>query len=93
MSAVREVGPAGHFLGTAHTLENFEKAFFMPTIMDFNSYEQWNAEGGKTHDERGREKAKAALAAYEKPKMDEGIAEALVEFVARRERELPNLLS
>ena len=93
MAAIREVGPAGHFLGTAHTLEHFEKAFFMPTIMDFNPYEQWSAEGAKTHDERGRDKAKAALAAYEKPKMDEGIAKALSEFVAKRESELPNLLN
>jgi len=93
MAAVREVGPAGHFLGTQHTLEHFEKAFFMPTIMDFNSFEQWNAEGAKDHDTRGRDKAKAALAAYEKPPMDQAIAEALHEFVARRERELPNTVS
>jgi trimethylamine--corrinoid protein Co-methyltransferase len=89
MAAVREVGPQGHFLGTQHTLENFEKAFFMPTIMDFNSFEQWSAEGAKDHDTRGREKAKAMLAAYEKPKMDEAVAEALDDFIARRERELP----
>jgi trimethylamine---corrinoid protein Co-methyltransferase len=65
----------------------------MPSIMDFNSYEQWNAEGAKTHDERGRDKAKAMLAAYEKPKMDEAITEALTEFVAKRERELPDNIS
>ena len=93
MAAVREVGPAGHFLGTAHTLEHFEKAFFMPTIMDFNPYEQWSAEGAKDHDTRGREKAKAALAAYEKPKMDEAIFDGLNEFVAKRESELPNLVN
>ncbi len=93
MAAVREVGPAGHFLGTAHTLEHFEKAFFMPTIMDFNPYEQWSAEGAKDHDTRGREKAKAALAAYEKPAMDASISEALQDFVARREHELPNTVS
>ncbi len=93
MAAVREVGPAGHFLGTQHTLEHFEKAFFMPTIMDFNSFEQWSAEGAKDHDTRGRERAKAALAAYEKPPMDQAISEALAEFVARRERELPNTVS
>ena len=93
MDAVREVGPAGHFLGTKHTLDHFEKAFFMPSIMDFNSYEQWNAEGAKDHDTRGREKAKAALANYQKPHMDEGIAEALTEFIARRERELPDNVS
>jgi trimethylamine---corrinoid protein Co-methyltransferase len=93
MAAVREVGPAGHFLGTAHTLEHFEKAFFMPTLMDFNSFEQWNAEGAKDHDTRGRDRARAMLAAYEKPKMDEGVAQGLAEFVARRERELPNNVS
>jgi trimethylamine--corrinoid protein Co-methyltransferase len=90
MAAVREVGPAGHYLGTQHTLENFEKAFFMPSLMDFNSFEQWNAEGAKDHDTRGREKARALLAAYQPPPMDEAIAEGLRDFVARRESELPN---
>lgn len=93
MAAIREVGPAGHFLGTAHTLENFEKAFFMPTLMDFNSYEQWSAEGAKDHDTRGREKARAMLAAYEQPKMDEGIAEGLRDFIEKRERELPSTVN
>jgi trimethylamine--corrinoid protein Co-methyltransferase len=93
MAAVREVGPAGHFLGTQHTLERFEKAFFIPTIMDFNSFEQWSAEGAKDHDTRGREKAAAMLAAYEEPKLDEGIAEGLKDFIARREEQLPNNVS
>jgi trimethylamine--corrinoid protein Co-methyltransferase len=93
MQAIREVGPAGHFLGTQHTLEHFETAFFMPTLMDFNSFEQWSAEGSKDHDTRGREKARAMLEAYEEPKLDEGVAEALEAFIARREAELPNTVS
>lgn len=90
MQAVREVGPAGHFLGTQHTLEHFESAFFMPSLMDFNSFEQWSAEGAKDHDQRGREKASAMLAQYEEPKLDEAVDEALRDFIARRESELPN---
>jgi len=90
MAAVREVGPAGHFLGTQHTLEHFENAFFMPTLMDFNSFEQWSAEGSKDHDTRGREKAKTMLDAYEEPKLEQGVAEALEAFIAKREAELPN---
>ena len=93
MAAVREVGPAGHFLGTQHTLEHFEKAFFIPSIMDFNSFEQWSAEGAKDHDTRGRDRARAMLQAYEEPKMDEGVAEGLASFIARRERELPDGVS
>jgi trimethylamine---corrinoid protein Co-methyltransferase len=93
MAAVREVGPGGHFLGTKHTLEHFESAFFMPGIMDFNSFEQWSAEGARDHDARGRDKARAMLAGYEEPRLDEGVAEALRDYVAKRERELPGGVS
>jgi trimethylamine--corrinoid protein Co-methyltransferase len=61
--------------------------------MDFNSFEQWSAEGSKDHDTRGRDKARALLAAYEEPKLDPSIAEGLRDFIARREEELPNSVS
>jgi trimethylamine--corrinoid protein Co-methyltransferase len=93
MAAVREVGPQGHFLGTQHTLEHFESAFFMPTLMDFNSFEQWNAEGAKDHDGRGREKARNMLLDYQEPRLDEAIGEALRDFVARREKGLPDTVN
>ena len=93
MAAVREVGPAGHFLGTQHTLDHFEDAFFLPSIMDFNSYEQWSANGSLDHDTRGRNRARAMLEAYEEPKLDAAVDEALRDFIARRERELPERMS
>jgi len=93
MQAVREVGPAGHFLGTAHTLRHFESAFFLPSIMDFNNFEQWSAEGAKDAETRALAKAKSLLDTYEEPKLDEGKHEALREFVAKREKELPEGVS
>jgi trimethylamine--corrinoid protein Co-methyltransferase len=33
------------------------------------------------------------LNAYEEPKLDEGIAEGLKDFIARREEQLPNNVS
>ena len=93
MAAIREVGPQGHFLGTQHTLDHFEKAFFSPTIMDFNSFEQWSAEGALDMDARGRAKAHAMLRDYEEPKLDEGVAESLRDFIARREERLPDTVN
>ncbi len=90
MQAVREVGPAGHFLGTAHTLKHFEKAFFLPSMMDFNNFEAWSAEGAKDAEQRALAKAKSLLDTYEEPKLDEGKHEALKAFIAKRERELPD---
>jgi trimethylamine--corrinoid protein Co-methyltransferase len=88
MAAIRDVGPGGHFLGTRHTLDHFEQAFFIPGVMDFSPFEQWSAEGARDHDQRGRDRARAMLAAYEEPPMEEGLREALDAFVARREGEI-----
>jgi trimethylamine---corrinoid protein Co-methyltransferase len=38
-------GPGQHFLGTPHTLANFETAFWRSQLSDNNSFEQWEARG------------------------------------------------
>ena len=89
LAAVPDVGPGGHYLGHPHTLEHFQKAFFMPEMFDNNSIEQWQAEGGVEINERALKKARAMLNEYEEPKLDAGINEALLDYIARREREIP----
>ena len=89
LSAVTDVGPGGHYLGHPHTLEHFQKAFFMPEMFDNNSIEQWQAEGAIEINERALRKAGMMLNEYEEPKLDEGVNEALLEYIARREREIP----
>lgn len=89
LAAVPDVGPGGHYLGHPHTLEHFQKAFFMPEMFDNNSIEQWQAEGGIEINERALNKARAMLNEYEEPKLDAGVNEALLDYIARREREIP----
>ena len=89
LAAVRDIGPGGHYLGHPHTQERFQDAFFMPALFDNNSIEQWAAEGSKEITERALDHARALLQAYEEPKLDEGVEEALDDYVARREREIP----
>ena len=91
IATVRDVGPGGHFLGTEHTQGHFQDAFFMSELFDNNSFEQWLADGAKDAAARGVEAARRALDAYVAPALDPGIDEALSEFVARRERELPDV--
>ena len=90
LETMNEIEPGGHYLGTSHTLENFEKAFVMPELMNHDSFEQWQADGGEDANERAVSRAKRMLADYEPPPLDEAIDEALRDFVARRERELPD---
>jgi trimethylamine--corrinoid protein Co-methyltransferase len=93
VASIKEVGPGGHFLGTAHTQANFQTAFFMPELMDNNSFEQWSLEGEKSAQARGIEVAQKKLAAFEAPPIDPGVVEALDAFIARREADLPDHLS
>ncbi len=89
LQAVRDVGPGGHYLGHPHTLENFQRAFFMPELFDNNSIEQWQAEGANDINARANTHARAMLKDYEEPKLDPAINEALLDYINRREREIP----
>lgn len=90
LDAIREVGPGSHFLGSAHTLANFETAFYRSTIADNNSFEQWQAEGSLGTDARASKLCKEMLASYEAPSIDEGIDDALNEFIKKKKDSMPD---
>ena len=89
LSAIADVGPGGHYLGHPHTQAHFQSAYFMPELFDNNSIEQWIAEGSKDVNQRALEFARKLLADYEEPSLDPGTNEALLDYIARREREIP----
>ena len=61
----------------------------MPTLFDNNSFEQWQAEGAKDVTERALTMARQMLNEYEEPKLDEAVNDALLDYIVRREREIP----
>jgi trimethylamine--corrinoid protein Co-methyltransferase len=89
LAAIRDIGPGGHYLGHPHTQANFERAFFMPETFDNTSIEQWTADGEKEITQRALETAAALLESYEAPALDPATDEALLDYIARREREIP----
>jgi trimethylamine---corrinoid protein Co-methyltransferase len=88
--AIREHTPGEHFLGTAHTLANFESAFYRSDTSDNSSFEQWTEEGGLDAAQRANALWKKRLAEYEPPALDDAIDAELQDFVARRKTELPD---
>ena len=89
-SAYAEVSPAGHFLGCAHTMANYETAYYDAKLSDSESVEQWQEQGGKDSARRAYERWNQLLNDYEPPPMDQAVAEALQEFVAKRKAEIPD---
>ena len=86
--AIADVGPGGHFFGTAHTLERYETAFYRPLISDWRNFETWQADGARTVTERANSAWKQLLAEAVPPALDGAILEALDAFVDRRKREI-----
>ena len=87
LAAIEDVGPGGHFFGTAHTIERYESAFYSPLISDWRNFETWQEDGSKTATIRANETWKQLLRDYEQPALDPAIDEALVDFVLRRKRD------
>ncbi|HLW92003.1 MAG TPA: trimethylamine methyltransferase family protein, partial [Roseiarcus sp.] len=88
--AFREVGPGKHFFGAAHTLANFETAYWESDVADNHSFEQWRDDGGKDAATRAAERCRKLLAEYEPPPLDAAIAEELDAFVLSRKAERPD---
>jgi trimethylamine--corrinoid protein Co-methyltransferase len=90
LDAFRKGEPGVHHLGSAHTLANFETAFYRSETADNNSYEQWVEDGSLDAPQRANRVWKRMLAAYEEPPIDPGVDEALRDFIARRKASMPD---
>ncbi len=85
LDAFREVGPGSHFFGCAHTMANYETAFWDSEIADNEPYEKWQAAGSEDAAIRANRRWKKALAEYQAPPLDEAIDEALQRFHGSQE--------
>ncbi|HMB75881.1 MAG TPA: trimethylamine methyltransferase family protein [Kiloniellaceae bacterium] len=88
--AYDEVAPAGHFLGCAHTLRNYQTAFYEAALSDSENVESWEERGAMDMERRAYHRWNGLLRDYEAPPLDPAIDEALKDFVARRKSELPD---
>ncbi|MCB2094410.1 MAG: trimethylamine methyltransferase family protein [Rhodobacteraceae bacterium] len=89
-ASYREAGPGVNFLSTAHTIQHFASANFIPDIADAGPYETWVERGRPTVVERANDRWKEMLAGYVAPPIAPQVAASLQEFVARRKAELPD---
>ncbi|UWQ34825.1 trimethylamine methyltransferase family protein [Leisingera sp. M527] len=90
MDAIREVGPGGHYLGCAHTQENFKSAFWKSELLDYKPFEQWEEEGARDTYALATNRVEKLLATYEQPALDPAIKMALDEYVAEKKASMPD---
>ena len=82
--ALAQNGPGEHLFGTDHTLRHYQTAYWDSGLNDDQPYESWSEQGGMDAALRAKEKWQTTLQNYEAPHLDEGIDEALQDFVAKK---------
>ncbi|MEE9455098.1 MAG: trimethylamine methyltransferase family protein [Paracoccaceae bacterium] len=90
MGAIDEVQPGGHYLGCAHTQENFKTAFWRSDVLDYKPFEQWSDEGALDTVQLANIRVKKLLAEYEKPAIAPEIDEALQAYIAQKKESMPD---
>ena len=84
MEAFIECGPGQHFFGCAHTMANYETAFWDSEMADNEPFEKWETAGSADSALRANKLWKKKLDEYEAPPLDESVDEALKDFIAAR---------
>ncbi|MEM6986326.1 MAG: trimethylamine methyltransferase family protein [Pseudomonadota bacterium] len=88
--AYGEVAPGGHFLGSAHTMRNYQTAFYEPALSDSENVESWEENGSEDMRQRAFKRWNSMLDSYQAPPLDVAMREALDDYIARRKSELPD---
>lgn len=78
VDVTRQVGIGGSFLSEEHTLKNFRKEFFEPSLLFRGTREAWKAAGSKPLHEAAEQKADQLIAADRVPLLNEEKKEALL---------------
>ena len=80
LDVIDEVGPQGHFISCEHTLNHFREDFY-PNLLDRRNYEQWQASGAKSIEERAKEKLDEILAQPESDHLERDVREKIESIV------------
>ena len=93
MDAIAEVGPGGHYLGCAHTQNNFKTAFWRSDLFDYKPFETWDEEGARDTQELARLRVQRMIETYRQPPIDPDIEARLRAFVEERKASMPDSFS
>ena len=89
--ALAEGGPGQHMFGTQHTLRHYQTAYWDSALDDNKTWETWDEEGRVDATARANKRWKQMLERYQAPHLDEGIDEALKEFMAKKKSAMPDM--
>ena len=83
---IHEIGPDGQYLDSPHTLAHFRERWY-PTLIDRHNYDNWQAQGAKTLEQRAAERVQKILDTHKPEPLPEDIVQAVHAIVERAEEQ------
>lgn len=77
LDVIDEVGHGGNHLTHSHTIDNFKRVTWEPTILDREERGTWKKKGSKTLSERANEKVTKILNEHEPSPLSDGVIEKI----------------
>ncbi len=84
---IDEIGPQGNFISHPHTADNFKDVWY-PELMDRQSYDQWQAQGSLSLEERVKKQTIKLLAEHQPRELSQQVKEEIDSMVKHRCKEL-----
>jgi trimethylamine--corrinoid protein Co-methyltransferase len=83
LQRVKDAGPRGMFLTDDHTFDHFERALFLPKLLDRSRYDSWEAAGSHDLYNRSNAEARRILDQHQvAPKRDDKVLQEIEAIVA-----------
>jgi trimethylamine--corrinoid protein Co-methyltransferase len=81
---IHEIGPDGQYIDSKHTLKHFRDRWY-PTLIDRQNYDNWQAQGATTLEERASARVKEILAEHQPEPLPAEAVKAVNAIVQRAE--------
>ena len=85
LDLIDEIGPGGQFMSDPETARRCRAEIWNPTLMDRQPWDNWQAAGAKTMNDRIRAKVRKILATHQPPPLPEGAAEKIAAILQAAE--------
>ncbi|MBS4024298.1 MAG: trimethylamine methyltransferase family protein [Clostridia bacterium] len=85
LDIIDNVGPGGHFLGEMHTMQNFKKETWFPTLIDRTRYDEWKMKGGLSMGDRIKAKTQDIINQHQPKQLCADVVEKINQIVAGAE--------
>ena len=87
VDTIKSLGSDGNYLTHATTFKHC-RSLYQPVLFTRDDYHKWETKGARCVADKTQHLLKARLNAYQKPPIDQGLEEALEEYVGRQKKRL-----